>query len=660
MGPPKTKPLRDNYDQKTRKYNYFEHRYDRYNKSYYLFNPWTGETIFGDATYVDRRMSSWAPKEDHPSTITVHTVMFSEFYQSRRWGRRPYHGWTTDCQCFPVEQQLNLAATHIAAVYRGYQARQALRRYFKLRYNKRLCPYSGYYYFYDTFNMDYQVETSWHKPLLAFPDDIEVYKPEDPDDYLQGKKYSDMGFELGPYCKREGLKRSGLVRAEHIAFLKPNQWRDAAIVTPAQIDVVNTFPLGSVVPVMDELKDIEYKIDDYSIVRSAIENNDWKRVLYIMHLHADRILVQIYGLLAFAKSWVPLDKKAGILGNEAKEVFDLCLYLIDDPDRCIRQTHRVFALMALVNILSLRAGRMEYFNVETVTVQGAKRKDSVDQFLDKRLRLLTVCLDNIEMETTKFSTLKDGVKVNHVTVIPTQRGCDIAEYAMRCLSLLSQNPEQRELMASVVPGSVIKCILKCNEESGIANYGLQFLYNCCYRNEHGQIEVLDTGLTDQLLDFVHTYFAGDFTCMRNCRRLELALQPDGWRGNVENKLEAELKDAAERQKPLRKEKPFNILDFLDSAETDKDELKFFSEALEKCVKFDDHYKDDTKGGYVYNIAEIKDARTHTEPDLDSKADSKESSHQYTTHKTTSKARDMKIDNEDIDNDALSVNSELTY
>ena len=40
--------------------------------------------------------------------------------------------------------------------------------------------------------------------------------------------------------------------------------------TPAQIDVVNTFPLGSLVPVMDELKDIEYKIDDYSIVRSAI------------------------------------------------------------------------------------------------------------------------------------------------------------------------------------------------------------------------------------------------------------------------------------------------------------------------------------------------------------------------------------------------------
>ena len=655
MGPPKAKPQRDTHDEKIRKYNYFEYRYDRYAKNYFLFNPWTGETNFGNAAYVDRKQSSWAPKEDHPSTTTVHTVMLPEFYQSRCWGRRAYHGWTTDCRCFPFEQQLHLAATHIAAVYRGYVAREAMKRYYKLRYYKKLDIHSGYYYYYDTFNTDYEVETSWYKPLLAFPDDILVYKPEDVDDYLHGEKYSGMGFEWGPYCKREGLKRSGLIRAEHIAFLKPNAWRDAAVVTPAQIDVVNTFPLGSLVPVMDELKDIEYKIDDYSIVRSAIANNDWKRVLYIMHLHSDRILIQIYGLLAFAKSWVPLDKKAGILEVEAKEVFDLCLYLIDDPDRCIRQTHRAFALMALVNILSLRAGRMEYFNVETVTVQGAKRKDAVEQFLDKRLKILMFCLDNIEMETTKFSSIKDGIKVNHVTITPTQRGCDIAEYAMRCISLLSQNPEQRELMSSVVPGSVIKCMLKCNEEPGIANYGLQFLYNCCYRNEHGQMEVLDTGLTDQLLDFVHTYFSGDLTCMRNCRRLELALQPDGWRGNVEVKMETELKEAAEKQKPETREKPFNILDFLDSQDTDEDELKFFADALEKTVKFDDDYGSDIKDSRIENTADAKDSKTRVGEDLDSKADSKDSSHQHATHKATSKARDMKLDDDEI-----SINSEITY
>ena len=274
----------------------------------------------------------WAPTERNPSDSTVHTVMYAEFYQSRTWGRRHYHGWTTECRCFPMEVQLEKAATHIAAVYRGFAAREAMKRYYRLRYDKRLCNFSGYYYYYDKFNEDPEVETSWYKPLLAFPDDILVYVPEDPDDYLQGDKYTNMGFEHGPYCKREGLKQSGLVRAEHIAFLKPNAWRAAAFTRPDQIDV-EKYPLGSVVPFMDELKDLEYIISDYALVRSAICNNDWKRVLRCMHLHSDRILVQIYGLLSFAKTAVPLDKRAGILEVEAKEVFDLCIYLIDDPDR---------------------------------------------------------------------------------------------------------------------------------------------------------------------------------------------------------------------------------------------------------------------------------------------------------------------------------------
>ena len=58
----------------------------------------------------------------------------------------------------------------------------------------------------------------------AFPNDIEAYKPEDPDDYLHGDKYTLMGFEHGPYAKRQGVKKTGMVRSKHIAFLKPNTW----------------------------------------------------------------------------------------------------------------------------------------------------------------------------------------------------------------------------------------------------------------------------------------------------------------------------------------------------------------------------------------------------------------------------------------------------
>ena len=55
----------------------------------------------------------------------------------------------------------------VSAVCRGWIARQRLKEYMKRRYNKRLCQFSGYYYYYDSYNADNNVETSWYKPVLG-------------------------------------------------------------------------------------------------------------------------------------------------------------------------------------------------------------------------------------------------------------------------------------------------------------------------------------------------------------------------------------------------------------------------------------------------------------------------------------------------------------
>ena len=86
-----------------------------------------------------------------------------------------------------------------------------------------------------------------------------------------------------------------------------------------------------------------------------------------MHVYPERLLVQLYGLHSFAKSDVPIDI-SGVLYFEAKEVFDLCMFLLDDPKREIKKTHKLFALYALHNLLCTRAGRVEYFNPENVQV----------------------------------------------------------------------------------------------------------------------------------------------------------------------------------------------------------------------------------------------------------------------------------------------------
>lgn len=41
---------------------------------------------------------------------------------------------------------------------------------------------------------------------------------------------------------------------------------------------------------------------------------------------------------------------------------------------------------------------------------------------------------------------------------------------------------------------------------------------------------------------VRHHHSGDFDVMRQCRRLELALKMNGWRGNVEMLIAREMKD----------------------------------------------------------------------------------------------------------------------
>lgn len=526
-------------------------------------------------------------------------------------------------------------------------------RYFKARFNKKLCNFTGYYYFHDTYNTDPQVDSTWYKPFLAFPDDIDVYVQPDLDDYMQGKKYSEAGFEQGPYCTREGNK---IVRAKHIAFLKPNAWRDSAYTGPEQIDLEKA-KLGSVVAFMDELKDINYKITDYALVRSAITNGNWKQVLHYMHLHSDRILIQLYGLLSFAKTAVPMDEKAGILEEEGKEVLDLCIYLIDDPNKDTKLTHQLFAFMALHNIFCTRAGRMEYFSAANVMVQGARREEALDEFYLERIKLLLRCIDGIEVETFTSTMMKDGVKVTHIQKTPTQRGVDIAEYALLCLGLLAQNPEQRELLAANCVGAIMRVMMKCQGESGIATYGLRVLYNLCYRCEAGQLEVNDTaGATVKLIEMIKSNFQGDADCMKNCRRFELAIEPDGWRGNVETTIGHEMALEREKRKsignnpktPSRKEEKNedeHLLLGIDAhllikdkdLKTPHDEYKNAHEVSDKKM--------------TLMIAEAKDDFSLSKDD-GSKASVV--SHTRTKHEYKHKARDMKFDDDDI-----SITSDIT-
>ena len=107
MGPPKYKPPRLSHVEKLKRYDYFEYRYNKDDRSYYMFNPYTGETIYGihysiilttwsdllqdlihlfsfnfqgtDTNYLDRSKSMWAPKDEHVSESAQITILYPQF-----------------------------------------------------------------------------------------------------------------------------------------------------------------------------------------------------------------------------------------------------------------------------------------------------------------------------------------------------------------------------------------------------------------------------------------------------------------------------------------------------------------------------------------------------------------------------------------------------
>lgn len=298
MGPPKQLKKRPPYSERKRQYNTFEYRWDGTKGAYYLYNPYTGETIISSQDEIlNRNVSLWGKVDRHPSKDAQTTELLPEFYLSRRWGRRKFNGWKT----------YDDAAIHMTAVARGFLARLQLRKYFQYRYVKMFDESSGYYYFLDNFNENAETNSSWYKPSLAFPDDIKEHVEINPDDYLQGKKFSRQDYMKGPFLKVKGLNKYDVGRHDLDEFLIPNHIRShVALRAYDQIDLT-TVSFHDVIAWFDGENIKELNINEFHLMRTAIVNNDWHRVLAIMKSDPDNILLQMYGFHNFSKTDVPMD-----------------------------------------------------------------------------------------------------------------------------------------------------------------------------------------------------------------------------------------------------------------------------------------------------------------------------------------------------------------
>lgn len=106
---------------------------------------------------------------------------------------------------------------------------------------------------------------------------------------------------------------------------------------------------------------------------------------------------------------------------------------------------------------------------------------------------------------------------------------------------MAHEQETREIMAEVTIDVLLEALIICEFESQVQVNALRYLYNLCYRCESGQACVLQRK-PKILIKRIQTNFSGDVSIDTQLRRFELSLKINGWRGNVEEIIEKEMRD----------------------------------------------------------------------------------------------------------------------
>ena len=144
-----------------------------------------------------------------------------------------------------------------------------------------------------------------------------------------------------------------------------------------------------------------------------------------MQTYPDNPQIQLYGMFCFASTRVPYEIGSGVLTEEALAAYDYVIEIIVASNKKFNYIFKTFALNVLYNILSIHAGRAEFFSIRHITLQGEGRQDAIERHQLSQLKRLLRYLERVPTETTHTSTR--GSKMMQVVDIPTHEGIDIVE-----------------------------------------------------------------------------------------------------------------------------------------------------------------------------------------------------------------------------------------
>ena len=219
--------------------------------------------------------------------------------------------------------------------------------------------------------------------------------------------------------------------------------------------------------------------------------------------------------------------------------------------------YKTFFFYVLSNALDAKGGRHSFFATPDIDDKYGSfgptwEKEREDEIV-ARSNALARMLRFIPTECVRFrSGKKEGGEVTTL-MVATRDGSELAESILLALGMLAREADYTDLVSLGCADEVVTVMPKVVDDVGPSVAALRCLYNCCFMNEMGQMAVLGAEAEAALTQYRAAGIGRDPEVMRECRRLELALEKDGWRGRVEAQMTEEFHHARAESRARKKE-----------------------------------------------------------------------------------------------------------
>ncbi len=546
----------------------FEQRYNTSTGIYYLYNPYTGECIT-DIEISDRRISTWILPDphinvrDHGTGVSTFThTLFGEWYESthhkRRWERGKY------------AKDKNAAATLLIAAARGFIIRRRMRHVHRKNYHRIFDEEHQCCYFLNLLTG----ETSWYKPHLAHPYSIQPPPPDTRSDAVD----SSVGPLFTKTIKggRENIPKKELKLKLELAMPTERE--------PSLPDL-NSDYLFLMMWFDDNIK----KMHKMQPLYNAYERWDWLEILRYMLTYVDEELVQLFALYAFERMEIPMaedGKSKTKVDQIVRKVMNYLFYLVQAWGPKMKFGCNMLLLLhnALLHLFKNHYIRMEFFygyesrlmekalkdqskenkaagrlvlsinDIEDILAEDlddvndaemTRRADVgiTEHIIEEKMQILCLMLKNIPVEITEEQHEK-GI-YGEVTKVarPTKRASELVLVILKIMGVLAHERDPRESIGVKCGPWIPKTLRLCSEEPYVVQFGLRCLYNFMYMCFEGWRWVhMECDAVQLIKDIRVGPLNGDEGVIRECRRVELSLETDGWRGKVEEQIEKEMQE----------------------------------------------------------------------------------------------------------------------